>query len=278
MTHPDAPIIALQDVTKRFGRRTVLDHVSFTVRPGRIVALLGSNGAGKTTTLKCILGITSFNGAVEVGGLRVDRQGRDARALIGYVPQLPSLSEDDTCEQALTFTAALRGVPRDRIGEALDVVNLSSQQGYRVGELSGGMRQRLALAAALLGEPRVLLLDEPTASLDAESRAQFEAIIRRLRDDGRAILLSTHTYERLDELADDVLILQDGVLAFDGSMSGLVERFRANRYVVSLNGAGPAPLLRALGDAGIGEERISPAPVIWDEVMLALSERRGDEA
>jgi len=273
----DAPVIHLRDVTKRFGRRKALDGVSFSIDPGRIVALLGSNGAGKTTTLKCILGITTFEGIVEVGGLRVDHQGREARALIGYVPQLPSINEDDTCEQALAFTAELRGAPRSRIGEVLDAVNLADKRDDRVGELSGGMRQRVALAAALLGDPRVLLLDEPTASLDAESRAQFEAIMRRLRDEGRTVVLSTHTYDRLDELADHVLILQDGSLAFDGPMLDLLERFRLNRYVVSLNGDGPSRFLRALGDVGIGAERVVRAPIPWDEVMLAISEREGGD-
>ena len=206
----DKPLLRLHNVTKRYGRRTVLNGVSFEVAPGRIVALLGGNGAGKTTTLKCILGVTSFDGTVEVDGLRVDRRGRDARRLVGYVPQLPALSEDDTCAQALAFTAELRRVPGTAVTEALERVNLTAQRAARVGELSGGMRQRLALGAALLGDPKLLLLDEPTASLDVASRAQFDAIIRSLRDDGRTILLSTHHHARLDELVDHVLILSSG--------------------------------------------------------------------
>jgi ABC-type multidrug transport system ATPase subunit len=271
MTGTDAPIIELDNVTRRYGHKTVLDHVSFSIQPGQVVALLGGNGAGKTTTLKCILGIIGCEGAVRVGGLRVDKQGREARALMGYVPQLPALAEDDTCGEALAFTAELRGVPKARVPEALAAVNLAGHGDTRVGELSGGMRQRLALAAALLGDPPLLLLDEPTASLDAESRAQFEEIIRRLRDEGRTILISTHAHGRLDELADRILILREGALAFDGDMAALTKRFHLNRYVVNLNGNAPSVFLQALAAAGIAEERVGRAPVPWDEVMLGIA-------
>ncbi|HET7924749.1 MAG TPA: ABC transporter ATP-binding protein [Rhodanobacteraceae bacterium] len=258
-------------MTRRYGRKTVLDHVSFSIRPGQVVALLGGNGAGKTTTLKCILGVIGCEGVVRVGGLRIDKQGREARALMGYVPQLPALAEDDSCGGALAFAAELRGVPKTRVPEALAAVNLAEHGDTRVGELSGGMRQRLALAAALLGDPPLLLLDEPTASLDAESRAQFEQIIRRLRDAGRTILLSTHAHGGLDELVDRILILRDGALAFDGDMAALTKRFHLNRYVVNLNGNAPSAFLQALTAAGIAEERVGRAPVPWDEVMLGIA-------
>jgi len=271
------PILSLAGVSKRYGRRRVLDDVSFSVERGRIVALLGGNGAGKTTTLKCILGVTPFEGTAEVGGIRVDRQGRAARRLIGYVPQLPSLSEDDTCEQALAFTAELRGADRGAITAALERVNLSSERDHRVGELSGGMRQRLALAAALLGDPQLLLLDEPTASLDAGSRAQFDQIIRQLRDEGRTILVSTHYHARLEELVDQVLILREGAIVFDGATSALLERLHVNRYVVNLNGDAPSTFLAALAQAGIADDRVGRAPVAWDEVMEAITAREGDK-
>lgn len=274
----DAPILRLDNVRKRYGRRTVLDGVSFAIAPGRVVALLGGNGAGKTTTLKCILGVTSFEGAVEVGGLRVDKRGRDARRLIGYVPQLPALSEDDTCEQALSFTAELRGAPLSGIGDALERVNLTAQRTMRIGELSGGMRQRLALGAALLGDPKLLLLDEPTASLDLESRAQFDRIIGDLRSEGRTILLSTHHHSRLDELVDQVLILHEGALTFDGTTRELLDRFHLNRYLVNLNGNAPGDFRRALAGVGIGDERIGQAPVPWDELLQSINAKKGGES
>lgn len=270
------PIVRVEGLTKRYGKHAVVDGVSFAVEPGTIVALIGGNGAGKTTTLKCLLGITPFQGTVEIGGLRVDRKGRDARRMVGYVPQLPAMSEEDTCEQALAFAAELRGATRQQAAEALEAVQLAPQRSMRVGELSGGMRQRLALAAALLGDPKLLLLDEPTASLDAGSRAEFQHIIRRLRDEGRTVILSTHFYDRLEELADRVLVLRDGALVFDGTAQELVGRAPSRRYVVYLNGDAPAAFLGALADLGIGQDRVQSTPMPWEDIMLAAARREGE--
>jgi ABC-type multidrug transport system ATPase subunit len=275
MTSPHAPMLSLRQVSKRYGGRLALDGVSFVMGPGEIAALLGGNGAGKTTTLKCILGVTPFDGSVEVGGIRVERRGRDARRLIGYVPQLPALSAEETCEQSLAFTAELRGVGPAGIRDALERVHLLAERSHRVGELSGGMRQRLALAAALLGDPKVLLLDEPTASLDTPSRAQFERIIRDLRAEGRSILLSTHQHTSLEDIVDHVLILREGRLVFDGPTSQLLAPLHRRRYVVTLNGDGPSDFLRALAAAGVPEERVTRAPVPWDELVESFEEREG---
>jgi len=270
------PIVRVEGLTKRYGKHAVVDGVSFAVEPGTIVALIGGNGAGKTTTLKCLLGITPFQGTVEIGGLRVDRKGRDARRMVGYVPQLPAMNEEDTCEQALAFAAELRGATRQQAAEALEAVQLAPQRAMRVGELAGGMRQRLALAAALLGDPKLLLLDEPTASLDAGSRADFQHIIRRLRDEGRTVILSTHFYDRLEELADRVLVLRDGALVFDGTAQELVGRAPSRRYVVYLNGDAPAAFLGALADLGIGQDRVQSTPMPWEDIMLAAARREGE--
>jgi ABC-type multidrug transport system ATPase subunit len=261
-----APILTFENVTTRYGRRTVLDRVSFAVQPGQIVALLGGNGAGKTTTLKCILGVTPFEGTITVGGIRVDGRSREARRLVGYVPQLPALAEDDTCEQALAFIAELRRVPAAAVSDALERVNLLEQRNDRVGELSGGMRQRLALAAALLGDPQLLLLDEPTASLDVDSRTQVDEIIRTLRSEGRTIVLSTHHHAALDRLADHVLVLRDAAVAFDGRTDELMRRLALNRWVVNLNGHTPAQLVQALARGGIDPTGFERAPVLWDGV------------
>jgi ABC-type multidrug transport system ATPase subunit len=273
MTTSVAPVLAVRDVSKRYGRREVLDGVSFSVAPGTIVALLGGNGAGKTTTLKCVLGITSFEGSIEVNGRSVADEGRAVRGMMGYVPQLPALSEDDTCRQALSFVAELRRVPAARLDESLDRVRLGEERDTKVGELSGGMRQRLALAAALVGDPTLLLLDEPTASLDAPSRAEFDEVIRQLRAEGKTILLSTHQHTKLDDLADQILVLDQGRLIFDGRMRELLDAIKLNRYVVNLNGSAPHEFFQALGALGIREDRVARAPVPWDELMAAMQEK-----
>jgi ABC-type multidrug transport system ATPase subunit len=242
--------------------------VSFAIDEGSVVALLGGNGAGKTTTLKCLLGITSFEGAVSVGGFDAGKNGRDVRRLMGYMPQLPALNEDHTCGRALEFACALRGTSAAEVVNALAAVNLHDHARTRIRELSGGMRQRLALAASLIGSPRVLLLDEPTASLDAESREEFRAIVRRLRDEGRTIILSTHLYDRLEELVDRALILRDGTLAFDGTPAELAKRTHGRRYLVSINGHAPESLFGALAGLGIGPERVTSMPVPWDDIAV----------
>jgi len=267
-----ASILRVAALTKRYGRTPVLQDVTFEVPAGSVIALLGANGAGKTTTLKCILGVIPFEGAVEVAGIAVREHGKDARRRIGYVPQSPALSEGDTCDQALTFFAEIKGVAKTRVPELLELVNLAPQRATKIGHLSGGMRQRLALAAALLADPPLLLLDEPAASLDVESRRDLQQLVARLRDEGKTVILSTHFLDHLDEIADRALILHEGRLAFDGSLDELGRRARSNRYVVNLNGNAPAALFEALSSAGIGPERVQKAELGWEEILLASAQ------
>ena len=273
----NAPILRVDHLRKRYGQRAVVDDVSFEIGRGEIVALLGANGAGKTTMLKCLLGITSFEGDASIVGRSVKKEGKQARRLIGYVPQLPSMHEDDRCEDALFFAAELKGARRSDVDGALEAVNLRPQRRLRVGELSGGMRQRLAMAAALLGEPELLLLDEPTASLDAESRGEFERILVRLRDAGKTILLSTHMLDRAEGLVTRALVLRSGSLGFDGTLAELMERARGRRYVVNLDGQPPAAFFHAMHELGVASEEIAAAPTTWEEIMRAVSTSRGEE-
>jgi ABC-type multidrug transport system ATPase subunit len=268
------PMIHVERAVKRYGQRTVLRGVSFDAAAGSIVALLGGNGAGKTTTLKCILGVIPFEGVVEVGGRSARTNGKVVRRQIGYVPQLPSLGESDTCVQALRFSADLKGVERRRIDEVLALVHLSAERHTKIGALSGGMRQRLALAAALLADPPVLLLDEPTASLDAGSRDEFQQLIARLRDQGKTIVLSTHYLEQIDQVADHFVVLHGGAVAFDGTREQIAARVRHRDYVVHLNGDAPSRFITTLAAAGIGPARVRRAPLDWDELLLAVSGER----
>ncbi|MBI5285776.1 MAG: ABC transporter ATP-binding protein [Chloroflexi bacterium] len=274
MAHATLPMLHITNLGKQYRKLRVLTDVSFDVAPGSVIALLGANGAGKTTTLKCILGVMPFDGAVEVDGISVRKHGKDARRRIGYVPQSAVLNDGDTCREALEFLAELKGAPRSRVDEMLALVNLGEQRDVAVGHLSGGMRQRLALAGALLADPPLLLLDEPTASLDIESRMEFHRLILRLRDEGKTIILSTHFFDHLEELASRVLILDSGRLAFDGSLDELSQRVRGRRYVVNLNGNAPARFMEALSAAGIGPDRVQPAEMRWEELLLAAAPER----
>lgn len=264
------PILRVQDLVKGYESLRALDGVSMELERGSVVALLGPNGAGKTTTFKCILGVTAFQGKVEVDGLPVPRRGREARRRIGYLPQAPTLWEADTCTGALEFLADLRGAGNDRIDALLQRVNLWEQRRQKVGHLSGGMRQRLALAAALLGDPPLLLLDEPTANLDAESRAAFQALVAELRTEGKTVVISTHFVDGLVELADRVVVLRRGRVVVDAPAGELVGHRR--RYVVDLNGTTETDFLRALEGVGIRPDRVTPAEGRWEQIVAAISE------
>lgn len=249
-------IVRVEGLTKRYGRLAAVRGVSFRLAAGSIVALLGPNGAGKTTTFKCMLGVTDFEGKIHVAGKSVQRAGKAVRSSIGYLPQTPAFGGDDTCGEALRFLADLRQVAASRVGELLERVNLTEQRDMRTDQLSGGMRQRLALAAALLSDPPLLLLDEPTASLDFESRHQFHELLVQLRDEGKTIVLSTHFVEHIADLADRVVVLRDGQVVMDRPVDELVAE-QGRKFAVHLNGTAPEAFLRALRAIGIGESRVS---------------------
>ena len=206
-------MIELRDVSKSFGQRRVLDRVSMDVRPGRITLLLGPNGAGKSTLLRAILGIERCEGGIRVDGFDATADGRQVRARIGYLPQHGGLAPDLTVAETLAFFAALRGVPADRCGALLDEADLRGHERARAGELSGGLRQRLGFAVALLGQPPILVLDEPSASLDVASRQWLAGRLRRLADAGRTVVVSTHACQELFDVADDRITMADGRVA-----------------------------------------------------------------
>jgi nitrous oxidase accessory protein len=201
--------IAVHHVSKRFGSHVVLKDLSFEVRPGESLALWGANGAGKTTLIKSLLGVHNFDGSITLAGHNVRRQGRQARQLIGYVPQELAFV-DLSARAALTFYARLKRVGGQRVEDLLQQVGLSEHAEKALGALSGGMKQRLALAAALLADPPVLILDEPTANLDAAARADFIALVADLRASGKTIVFSSHRMDEVQALADRVLMLRDG--------------------------------------------------------------------
>jgi nitrous oxidase accessory protein len=203
------PVLLAEGVTKRFGGMTALDGVTFEAGAGDAIALWGPNGAGKTTLLNALLGLTAFDGQIRIGGLDVRRRGKETRRLIGHVPQLIAF-HDGRVAETMHFFARLRGADPERAMSRLDQIGLGPHLGKPVAALSGGMRQRLALAIALLDDPPLLLLDEPTANLDVDARRDHIALLSDLRSDGRTLVFATHRLDEVEALADRVVVLDHG--------------------------------------------------------------------
>jgi len=203
-------MIHAKNITKRFGRVQAVSDVSFDLENGDSIALWGSNGAGKTTLIRCLLGVIRCRGNASIGGVDVRRRGRHARALIGYVPQELAFHDDARLGSAMVFFAHLRQVSRARAAESLVAVGLTGHERKRVRDLSGGMKQRFALAIALLSDPPLIILDEPTSNLDAEGRGEVVETLRQLRQSGKTLLFASHRPDEIISLARRVLVMERG--------------------------------------------------------------------
>lgn len=211
-------MIVARDVGLVLDGRTILEGLSFTIARGESVALVGPNGSGKTSVLRCLLGFVPFTGRLTVAGHDVVQQPIAARSLVGYVAQQAAFG-DVRAIDVMRFIAKLRRIDRARIVAMLTLVGLTAHANDRVRTFSGGMRQRLALAAALLPDPPVLFFDEPTANLDREGQRLFHDIVLTLRHERRTLLLASHRTEEVVELTDRTLPLDAGRLPETGARS-----------------------------------------------------------
>jgi lipooligosaccharide transport system ATP-binding protein len=219
--------IRLRGVVKRFGSITAVDGLDLDVPIGTCIGLLGPNGAGKSTTMKALTAqVIADEGELEVLGFRLPDDSKQARAAMGVVPQLDNLDVSLTVEQNLLVFAHLYRVPagrrKDAIERTLGIANLTGRRDSKVDELSGGMRRRLLIARALLHEPQLLLLDEPTVGLDPQVRQELWALIDRLRSEGVSILMSTHYIEEAERLCDEVTIMSHGKAVATGPPRALI--------------------------------------------------------
>jgi Cu-processing system ATP-binding protein len=214
--------VSVKGVEKSFRAVRALHDVSFDLRPGRLTALVGHNGAGKTTLIKLMLGLIR----AERGEIRVLNEDPaagefSARRQLGYLPENVAFNAALTGRETLAFYARLKQIKPAKAWALLDRVGLMDAADRRVGTYSKGMRQRLGLAQALLGRPRVLLLDEPTTGLDPALRQTFYEILNELRDDGATVLISSHALNELEDRAEHVLIMNRGVLVAQGTLTEL---------------------------------------------------------
>jgi len=225
-------LLTASQLSKTFGNFTAVNKVDIHINAGEMIALAGHNGAGKSTLMKMLLGLlTPTSGSISINGHSATSLA--ARQLIGYLPETVALYPNMTGFETLDFFADLKHVSRERNRELLTRVGIIEAAKKRVGTYSKGMRQRLALAQALLGQSKILLLDEPTTGLDPASRADFYRILDELRAQGTAILLSSHALAELADQADRIVIMKSGVKTADGDLhalrrdAGLPTRLRA---------------------------------------------------
>ena len=216
-------MITFQGIRKAFGVRQVLDDISLDVAPGRVTALIGPNGSGKTTLIKILLGLARPDaGAVRVNGVDLDAAGA-YRSAVGYMPQAARFPEHLRVREVFDLVTALRpGAARDE--ELIDAFSLAADWDRPVGTLSGGTRQKVNAAIAFLFHPSILVLDEPTAGLDPIAAGVLRDRIRRDREEGRTVIVTSHVLSELEELAQDIAFLCEGRLRFVGSTPELLAR------------------------------------------------------
>ncbi|MBL8057519.1 MAG: ABC transporter ATP-binding protein [Anaerolineales bacterium] len=213
-------VIAVHDLVKKFGDFVAVDHVSFTVQRGEVVGYLGPNGSGKTTTMRMLLGLLQpTTGMARVLGFDATRETERVRPLAGYMSQKFALYEDLTVRENLVFYAGVYGLGpaayRPRVKELMALIGLTGQEGVRAGQLAGGWRQRLALGIALVHQPQLLFLDEPTSGVDPEARRAFWDIIYTLAEQGTTVFVSTHYMDEAEHCGRLGIMNQGRLLAWD---------------------------------------------------------------
>ena len=241
------PVIEVRDLRKTYGDRTVVDGISFSVQPGEIFGILGPNGAGKTTTVECIGGLRHRDGGtITVAGMDPAHEGRPFRETLGIQLQESRLPDKQTVREALELYSAFYDHPRDW-RELLDRLGLGGQARMPFGKLSGGQKQRLSVALALIGNPRVAILDELTTGLDPAARREVWGLLEDLRGTGVTLLLVSHFMEEAERLCDRVAVIDGGRLVALDTPEGLASRVRTDQRM-SFEPSGPVDpdLLRRL--------------------------------
>ena len=252
-----SPVIDVKDLVKRFGGRTVVDHFSIQVERGQIHGFLGPNGSGKTTTIRMLCGLlVPDEGTGTCLGHDIVREAWAIKRQVGYMTQKFSLYEDLSIQENLDFVARLYGLSerRQRVAKALDRLGLANRRDQLAGTLSGGWKQRLALAACILHEPKLLLLDEPTAGVDPKARREFWDEIHRLAADGMTVLVSTHYMDEA-ERCHRIAYIAYGQLLTNGTVPAVIAG--SGLVTWSAEGDDIGPAARELRDTP-GVEMVAP--------------------
>jgi len=254
-------VIAARGLRKLYGRVAAVDGIDLSIGPGEIFGLLGPNGAGKTTTILMLLGLTEASGGmVEVAGFNPMREPLEVKRHVGYLPDSVGFYDNLTARQNLTYTARLAGIPRGeidaRIDEAMARVRLAEVSDQRVGTYSHGMRRRLGLAEVMMKRAELAILDEPTSGLDPQATFEFLDMIRHLKAERVAVLLSSHLLDQVQAVCDRVALFSKGKIALEGTVAELSQQVLGGGYSVEVEASGiDLPGLCARIE---GVERVTP--------------------
>jgi lipooligosaccharide transport system ATP-binding protein len=269
------PVIEASELTKTYGELRAVDAISFAVSPGESFGLLGPNGAGKSTTMRMIGGTTlRTSGTLLVNGLDPEVRGPEVRANLGVVPQQDNLDTELRARDNLIMYGRYFGLPysylRPRADELLEFAQLTEKADEKVDNLSGGMKRRLTIARALVNEPRILLLDEPTTGLDPQARHILWDRLFRLKEQGVTLIVTTHFMDEAEQLCDRLIVMDRGRIVAEGSPADLIRRY-ATREVLEVrfgSDRNTALVERLRGFA----DRIEPLP---DRVLLYTEDGEG---
>lgn len=282
--------LSVDRLTKHYGRKIAVDCVSAVLKPG-VYGLLGENGAGKTTLMRMLCAILeSTSGEVFLDGREIVSMGAEYRDILGYLPQDFGYYPNYTAREFLLYMAALKGIPRDmakkRAGELLEVVGLNDVGTKKMKTFSGGMKQRVGIAQALLNHPKLLILDEPTAGLDPKERVRFRNLISDYAE-GRIVILSTHIVSDIEAIADEVLLMKKGKLVSQGTVSELTKEaagkvweltvspaeakgWQERAAVANLRHEGEQVVLRILSDEKPAEGAVSCEATLEDLYLYIM--------
>ena len=269
-------VIETKALCKQYGPHTVVDHVELHVPQGCVYGFIGPNGAGKSTTMKMLLGLIHPT----AGRVRLLGQELTEKSRLTLLRQTGSLIESPagylhlTAQENLEIVADLKGVPHKDIGRVLDIVHLTQDRSRRVGQYSLGMKQRLGIAMALLGSPKLLILDEPTNGLDPAGIQEMRALIQNMpAATGATVLISSHLLGEMEQMVEQVGIIDHGHILFEGSLTELQRHSRGNVTLRLLDPAKAAPILRANGLTAHGDSCVVTLPPLRDSLLADLVQK-----
>jgi len=242
--------ISVLNLTKRYGNLLAVDGIHFKVQRGRIFGFLGPNGAGKTTAIKAILGLIRVDeGEIEINGMNIKENGKEAKRSIGYLPERVSFYDNLTALQNLSFYAELKGSTNEECKALLEEIGLGQVMNKKVRKFSRGMIQRLGIARSLLGDPDILILDEPSTGLDPEGSLLVKEKLRSLNGKGCTIFLSSHILAEVQAICSDVIIINKGKLVAEGRIEDLSRKLEIKpKITISLDGKPSENILNELSN------------------------------